>query len=181
MITDSINKALRIWNNDYFAIKSLVINRFTISGALAHVKLEEILGFPNLENLTLCNLCLNSDDISYIMGCQNLENLRLINCEISENVGPINIKNITLDNTNIRLDENYVYKTLTIKNMAIPFKKIKAATLIINQALETNLNVTNYEIGVLVVSKEQYLKNKDYLDKLSNIKIELREKIQVGD
>ncbi len=181
MITDSINKALRIWNNDYFAIKSLVINRFTISGALAHVKLEEILGLPNLENLTLCNLCLNSDDISYVMGCQNLENLRLINCEISEDVGPINIKNITLDNTNIRLDEDYVYQTLTIKNMAIPFKKIKAATLIINQALETNLNVTNYEIEVLVVSKEQYLKNKDYLDKLSNIKIELREKIQVGD
>ena len=40
MITDSINKALRVYNNDYFAIKNLVINRFTISGAIANVKLD---------------------------------------------------------------------------------------------------------------------------------------------
>ena len=65
MITDSINKALRVYNNDYFAIKNLVINRFTISGAIANVKLDEILGLPNLENLTLCNLCLDSFFYTY--------------------------------------------------------------------------------------------------------------------
>lgn len=181
MITDSINKALRVCNNDYFAIKSLVINRFTITGAIAHVKLEEILGLPNLENLTLCNLCLSSDDISYIMGCHNLQNLSLVNCEIVGTDEPINVKNITLDNTDLKLNQDYVYKTITIKNMAIPFIKIKAETLIINQALVSSINVDNYEIRTLAVSEEQYRKNKDYLDKLNNINIELREKIQVGD
>ena len=181
MITDSINKALRVCNNDYFAIKSLVINRFTIAGAIAHVKLEEILSLPNLENLTLCNLCLSSDDISYIMGCHNLQDLRLVNCEIVGTDEPINVKNITLDNTNLKLNQDYIYKTITIKNMAIPFVKIKAETLIINQALVSSINVDNYEIRMLAVSEEQYRKNKDYLDKLNNINIEIREKIQVGD
>lgn len=181
MITDSINKALRVCNNDYFAIKSLVINRFTITGAIAHVKLEEIIGLPNLENLTLCNLCLGSDDISYIMGCHNLQNLKLVNCEIVGTDESINVKNITLDNTNLKLNQDYIYKTITIKNMTIPFIKIKAESLIINHALVSSINVDNYEIRKLVISEEQYMKNKAYLDKLNNINIELRERIQVGD
>ena len=94
---------------------------------------------------------------------------------------PINVKNITLDNTNLKLNQDYVYKTITIKNMVIPFVKIKAETLIINQALVSSINVDNYEIRMLAVSEEQYRKNKDYLDKLNNINIEIREKIQVGD
>lgn len=115
------------------------------------------------------------------MGCHNLQDLKLVNCEIVGIDEPINVKNITLDNTNLKLNQDYVYKTITIKNMVIPFVKIKAETLIINQALVSSINVDNYEIRMLAVSEEQYRKNKDYLDKLNNINIEIREKIQVGD
>ena len=149
MITDSINKALRVYNNDYFAIKNLVINRFTISGAIANVKLDEILGLPNLENLTLCNLCLDSYDLECIAKCSNLK--------------------------------DYIYDQVVIKNMKRPLNKVKTVVLVINQAIVSDINVDNFKIKELVVSSSQYLKNKNYLDKLDSIKVSIKETKKVGD
>ena len=163
MITDSINKALRVYNNDYFAIKNLVINRFTISGAIANVKLDEILGLPNLENLTLCNLCLDSYDLECIAKCSNLKYLSLINCEIRST------------------DVDYIYDQVVIKNMKMPLNKVKTMVLVINQAIVSDINVDNFKIKELVVSSSQYLKNKNYLDKLDSIKVSIKETKKVGD
>ena len=181
MITDSINKALRVYNNDYFAIKNLVINRFTISGAIANVKLDEILGLPNLENLTLCNLCLGSYDLECIFKCSNLKYLNLINCEIRSTDVFLHVKNIILDNTSLELDEDYIYDQVVIKNMKMPLNKVKTVVLVINQAIVSDINVDNFKIKELVVSSSQYLKNKNYLDKLDSIKVSIKETKKVGD
>ena len=181
MITDSINKALRVYNNDYFAIKNLVINRFTISGAIANVKLDEILGLPNLENLTLCNLCLDSYDLECIAKCSNLKYLSLINCEIRSTDEFLHVKNIILDNTSLELDEDYIYDQVVIKNRKMPLNKVKTVVLVINQAIVSDINVDNFKIKELVVSSSQYLKNKNYLDKLDSIKVSIKETKKVGD
>ena len=68
-----------------------------------------------------------------------------------------------------------------IKNMKMPLNKVKTVVLVINQAIVSDINVDNFKIKELVVSSSQYLKNKNYLDKLDSIKVSIKETKKVGD
>ena len=105
-------------------------------------------------------------------------NIKLSEFSLSDFLFP---KNIILDNTSLELDEDYIYDQVVIKNMKMPLNKVKTVVLVINQAIVSDINVDNFKIKELVVSSSQYLKNKNYLDKLDSIKVSIKETKKVGD
>ncbi len=168
MITESIKDYVYSLEN-LNECRELTINKLSITGEVLAVDLNDLYNFPNLENLSLCNMTIGENDLLILKSLENLKVLKLYNCDFSNNnlylyFNNLSIKELVIDNT--ELDFNIIKKKfnkVTLKNVANIYG-IDCNELDISKAITVDFQKLNIEkYAKLIISKSQYLMNKNVL------------------
>lgn len=168
MITESIKDYVYSLENQN-ECRELTINKLSIIGEVLVVDLNDLYNFPNLENLSLCNMTIGENDLLILKSLENLKVLKLYNCDFSNNnlylyFNILSIEELVIDNT--ELDFSVIKKKFnkaTLKNV-VNIYGIDCNELDISKATSVDFQKINFEkYTKLIISKSQYLTNKNIL------------------
>lgn len=176
MITQSIK--------DYvFSLKNidecteLTINKLDIDGEILAVDLNDLYKFPNLENLSLCNMTIGENDMIILSSLPKLKTLKLYNCDFSNNNLYLYFNNLLIDELfidNTEIDFNLIKKKfdkVTARNV-VQIYDINCNELNISKAISVDFKRIEMEkYNKITISKSQYLNNRNLFE--NNIDVEL--------
>lgn len=176
MITQSIK--------DYvFSLKNidecteLTINKLDIDGEILTVDLNDLYKFPNLENLSLCNMTIGENDMIILSSLHKLKTLKLYNCDFSNNNLYLYFNNLSIDELfidNTEIDFNLIKKKfdkVTARNV-VQIYNINCNELNISKAISVDFKRIEMEkYNKITISKSQYLNNRNLFE--NNIDVEL--------
>lgn len=176
MITQSIK--------DYvFSLKNidecteLTINKLDIDGEILAVDLNDLYKFPNLENLSLCNMTIGENDMIILHSLPKLKTLKLYNCDFSNNNLYLYFNNLSIDELfidNTEIDFNLIKKKfdkVTARNV-VQIYNINCNELNISKAISVDFKRIEMEkYNKITISKSQYLNNRNLFE--NNIDVEL--------
>ena len=176
MITQSIK--------DYvFSLKNidecteLTINKLDIDGEILAVDLNDLYKFPNLENLSLCNMTIGENDMIILSSLPKLKTLKLYNCDFSNNNLYLYFNNLLIDELfidNTEIDFNLIKKKfdkVTARNV-VQIYDINCNELNISKAISVDFKRIEMEkYNKIIISKSQYLNNKNLFENNSDVEL----------
>lgn len=189
MITESIKDYVYSLEN-LNECRELTINKLSTTGEVLAVDLNDLYNFPNLENLSLCNMTIGENDLLILKSLENLKVLKLYNCDFSNSnlylyFNNLSIEELVIDNT--ELDFNIIKKKfnkVTLKNV-VNIYDIDCIELDISKAITVDFQKLNFEkYEKLIISKSQYLSQKNiFIEHKNNIELVVKDDYfdEIGD